>query len=340
MNIGLKIKELRLSRSLTQEQLAEYLSVSAQCISKWENNVTTPDIQMLPMIATFFGTTIDELFNLSDGDYLKRIDAMVHSKRMLGVEEFCKAETFLLKKEQEDENGATYPMMLADLYNHMATGYLGLAEDKAKRAIKLEPDKTYNHSLLRMAQKGSQMDWNFENRSKRIDYYKKFVEANPSIERGYVCLIDELIVANRLQEAKDAIEKMKENIFTLRPMFYQGYLAWVENDRKCAETQWSEMLEKFSNEWLGYALLGDCMANYCEYEKAIQYYEKSLELQVIPRYTDSQMSIAMIYEILEDKENAVKAWKKVLNILVNEHNITEGRYVDEVHAEIERLCMN
>ena len=61
MNIGYKIKELRLGRSLTQEQLAGFLSVSTQCISKWENNVTMPDIQMLPEISTFFGVTIDEL---------------------------------------------------------------------------------------------------------------------------------------------------------------------------------------------------------------------------------------------------------------------------------------
>ncbi len=66
MNIGYKIKELRLGKSMTQEQLAAQLSVSAQCISKWENNVTTTDIQMLPQISTLFGVTIDELFNLPD----------------------------------------------------------------------------------------------------------------------------------------------------------------------------------------------------------------------------------------------------------------------------------
>ena len=54
MNIGYKIKELRLKRSLTQEQLASFLSVSTQCISKWENGVTMPDIQMLPKDIYFF----------------------------------------------------------------------------------------------------------------------------------------------------------------------------------------------------------------------------------------------------------------------------------------------
>lgn len=73
-------------------------------------------------------------------------------------------------------------MMLSALYNHMAEGYCSLAEEKAKRAILLAPEKKCNHTLLRMAQGGSQMDWNFENQSKRIDFYKKFVVANPLIE--------------------------------------------------------------------------------------------------------------------------------------------------------------
>ena len=337
MNIGYKIKELRLGKSMTQEQLAEQMSVSAQCISKWENNVTTPDIQMLPQISTFFGVTIDELFNLSDDDYLNRIYAMIESKKIIDSEEFLQAEKFLLKKERENTNHAKYPMLLADLYNHMADGYHCLAEAKAKRALELEPDKKYNHTLLRMAQKGSQMDWNFENRSKRIEYYKKFVDANPFIERGYICLIDELMAANRFDEAEQSIVKMEKNIATLRPMFYKGYLMWVTNHREQAEKIWSDMLNEYAGEWLGYALLGDCMANFGEYEKAIQYYEKSLELQEVPRYIDSQMSIAMIYEILGEKENAVKSWEMALDILAKEHKITEGQYIDKIQDEIIRL---
>ena len=340
MNIGYKIKELRLERSLTQEQLAGFLSVSTQCISKWENNVTMPDIQMLPEISTFFGVTIDELFDLTDDAYITRIEAMIENKKLIEPEEFYQAEKFLLKKERENVDNARYPMILADLYNHMAAGYRYMTEIKAKRAIELEPEKKYNHSLLRMAQQGSQMDWNFENHSKRIDYYKKFVKANPSIERGYVCLTDELIVANRFDEAENVIETMDKNISTLRPTFYKGYLSWVRNNREQAEKYWAEMLEKFSRDWLGYALLGDCMANYCEYDRAIQYYEKSLELQELPRYTDSQMSIAMIYEIIGNNEKAVEAWTKVIDILKEEHKITEGKYIDEAEAEIVRLQKN
>lgn len=50
MELGNKIKALRLRAGLTQEMLAEELDVSFQTISKWENSVCAPDISMLPVL--------------------------------------------------------------------------------------------------------------------------------------------------------------------------------------------------------------------------------------------------------------------------------------------------
>lgn len=61
--IGTKIQTLRRNKGLTQAQLAEILSVSAQSVSKWENHLSSPDISLLPIIARYFGITMDELFN-------------------------------------------------------------------------------------------------------------------------------------------------------------------------------------------------------------------------------------------------------------------------------------
>ena len=44
---------------MTQEELADIIGVSSQSISKWENNVTMPDILLLPVIASFFEITLD-----------------------------------------------------------------------------------------------------------------------------------------------------------------------------------------------------------------------------------------------------------------------------------------
>lgn len=60
--IGESITRLRKENGMTQEELAAMLGVSAQTISKWENQVTMPDILLLPIIADTFGVTIDALF--------------------------------------------------------------------------------------------------------------------------------------------------------------------------------------------------------------------------------------------------------------------------------------
>lgn len=60
--IGTKIATLRKQIDISQEKLANILGTSAQAVSKWERNKNYPDIELLPMIADFFGVTIDSLF--------------------------------------------------------------------------------------------------------------------------------------------------------------------------------------------------------------------------------------------------------------------------------------
>lgn len=60
--IGKKLYDLRKQSGLTQDYVAERLGVSAQAVSKWENDISCPDIMTLPLIAELYGITIDELF--------------------------------------------------------------------------------------------------------------------------------------------------------------------------------------------------------------------------------------------------------------------------------------
>ena len=51
MNIGKNITAFRKDAGMTQEELAGQIGVSAQAVSKWENDVSAPDISMLPALA-------------------------------------------------------------------------------------------------------------------------------------------------------------------------------------------------------------------------------------------------------------------------------------------------
>jgi len=78
--IGEKIKSFRKKREITQEQLAEYLNISFQSVSKWECGDAYPDITMLPKIALFFGITTDELLCVDKLQAEKEIDEYFRRK--------------------------------------------------------------------------------------------------------------------------------------------------------------------------------------------------------------------------------------------------------------------
>ena len=66
LNIGETIKKLRKEREITQEEFAEVLGVSCQSVSRWENNSCYPDIELIPVIASFFGISTDKLMGIDE----------------------------------------------------------------------------------------------------------------------------------------------------------------------------------------------------------------------------------------------------------------------------------
>lgn len=77
MNIGAKIRLLRKEKRVTQEELAEYLHISSQAISKWETGASCPDIDFLPKLAIFFGTSLDNLLDFNQSQVDAAVEALV-----------------------------------------------------------------------------------------------------------------------------------------------------------------------------------------------------------------------------------------------------------------------
>ena len=76
MNIGAVIKKLRQERGMVQEQVAEYLNVSTQAISRWETGSALPDITQVPALANLFGCSSDTLLGVDIAAARERIDAI------------------------------------------------------------------------------------------------------------------------------------------------------------------------------------------------------------------------------------------------------------------------
>ena len=74
--IGKQIASLRKEKGIKQEELAKYVGVSTQAVSKWENG-GVPDTELLPKIAEFFSVSVDSLFGRNITDYSDLRSALI-----------------------------------------------------------------------------------------------------------------------------------------------------------------------------------------------------------------------------------------------------------------------
>ncbi len=77
--IGQRIKKLRRERDITQEQLAEYLNLSASAVSQWECDRVLPDISQFPLLANLFEVSADTLLGIDVEQKSKKIEQIKQS---------------------------------------------------------------------------------------------------------------------------------------------------------------------------------------------------------------------------------------------------------------------
>lgn len=120
ISIGANIYHLRKEVRLTQDDLASFLGVTKASVSKWETGQSYPDIELLPKIATYFGTTVDALIGYAPQmtkDGIKR--ACERLRMAFATETFEKAHAQC--RELVRDYYSCYPLLaqIASLYlNH------------------------------------------------------------------------------------------------------------------------------------------------------------------------------------------------------------------------------
>lgn len=73
LKLGSTIKNLRMHNRFTQEEMATYLGVTPQAVSRWESETCYPDIELLPSIAAFFSVSTDILLGVNRTEREKRL---------------------------------------------------------------------------------------------------------------------------------------------------------------------------------------------------------------------------------------------------------------------------
>ena len=143
-SIGKNIRKLRKERNLTQEELAELLNISAQAISKWENETGMPDISQIVPLASVFGVSTDLLFGLSDTNEQQEVETLIqdlHAKnKKLEIDDY---EEY----KQRTEALKVYPNNFTLLYSCFVKGCFLLQTDWQDRLSKEEQRAIYNECI-------------------------------------------------------------------------------------------------------------------------------------------------------------------------------------------------
>lgn len=337
MDIGKRIKALRLAKEAKQEELAEYLGVSFQAVSKWETGASVPDIGLLPNIAVFFGVTIDELFRIPNEAEFERIENMCWQERRIPAETFDHCLRFLEGVVREEPRNARAYYCLAALYNHRARADHEAAGEYAKKVLELAPDDKGGRCAYLEAKNGVCGDEWWDNHFEVIEYFKEFLRKNPGNYGGLYALIENLLDDERYEEAVPYIEQIRTVAKNYQYETYMGDVAFGRGNCEKAIEYWNGAVEHFPHNWQPYCNRADRFKKLGRYEEALADYEKCFEIQEPPRLTDGLHSLAQLHEILGRLEEAVHDRQRIIKCLKEEYHTFSGAEIEEQKREIERL---
>ena len=344
MELGAKIKHLRCKAGLTQEQLAEKLGLSGQSVSKWENAVAMPDITLLPKLAEEFGVSIDELFDLTQEQKLRRIENRMELETELPSDVFREYEEFLQEQLAADGERDRILSLLGHLYHHRMQADARKVSRYAREAMYLAPEKKDCQWLLNMAEGQAVWDWNVGNHAGIIELYKELIandDEEPSTPLPYYFLLDNLIADHRTKEALEFLEALRK-VPAHKPFLipiYRAHIALAEYDVVRADRIMEQALGEYSENSGFLFETAQYYARKCEYEKAIEYYNASYDSEAgsKPRFIDALQGIAVICEVLGDCRKAAETYDRILDNLRNEWGMTDETAVRDAEREKSRL---
>lgn len=335
--LGNQIKYYRQENKIKQEELAEFLGVSFQAVSKWETGASDPDIALLPKLAVYFGVTIDELFEMPYEEQMERIENMISTERTIKEKTFESAVAFLENRLKNAPKDTRALSNLAYLYNHRAHSDHELASYYAKRVLEADPDEKAGWVAYLEANGGVCGDKWYDNHFEVIRYFKEFLEKNPGNFLGLYGVLENLLADGRYEEAKPYIEEIKKAKKNHQYLLYCGEVAFGEGRRKEALEYWEKMVKDYPQTWQAYCSLGEGYQKMGMEKEALEAFETSFTMQEAPRIYDGLCSMAQIHEKQGELQLAIQDYERIIRCLKEDYHVTEGEQKEQYEREMKRL---
>lgn len=255
--IGERIALLRKERHITQTELAEYLVLVPQTISKWEVGNGTPDVALLPRIADFFGISVDELFGRSSLEHAK--DLVLKYSVLRDENSFQEALGCLhlqlrtIDAELESGMGDRERLErdrveLQGLEMHLL---LQQSWEAAGRALKIAEELADRTGDIRFRLQRLQLHMELgDNRGMLGECERKFAEA-PGIDTLRI-YFEALLILGRYEDILKIREEDPEAMALMTPPAGQNMAVWMQCARAAAGTGNVRAAEEYADLLLKY----------------------------------------------------------------------------------------
>lgn len=287
------LRQLRIDKNLTQEQLAGMLGVSAQSVSRWECGNTLPDVLMLPEIAKLYGVTVDDLYKEDAKAYPS------YAQRLLAVYEASgKSEDFLAAEQEfermpEDELTADDVRSWGVLYHYMVKHSARKAKQKLEQAMNHPdcPEQVFSSS----AQQKIALQCDLGKGREEAARYDQVLEENSVDVQNWVLCTAAHAMAGEQERALEVA---------------------------------SGGIRRFPNHAALHYYAGDICRELKRYEEAFAYWKRTLELD--STFLDAVYSMGFCYEELGQYAEAHKVWKELAKELDRRGLVIEKKWPEEM----------
>ncbi|MHC1695312.1 MAG: helix-turn-helix domain-containing protein [Eubacteriales bacterium] len=332
LNLGASIKRLRAGKGVTQEELACYIGVSFQAVSKWETGTTTPDIALLPRLAVFFGVSIDELFSVDNADELERIDYMLDNE-ILTDEAFAYARRTLdaILKSDGENVGALKRYARLLLYKN---GRDNLSAGRMlERAIELSPLDDELYWLYRQVRGGDSLSSRSGNEW-FIRFCEPYVRRYPSNIKLITLLVEACIEVHLFDKARELVKQLEGTDKSYMIKLFEGDVILASDGTAASIAVWNSI--QTQNTACLYEL-GERYSRIGEYDRAINCFEDAFLLAKPPRDLSSTYSLAFLFDKLGRYEEAINAWQRILDVMKSDWSTPDGEQTDWPIREMDKL---
>ena len=286
-HLARNIRALREAQGVTQEQLATALNSSFQAVSKWENAVTVPDTLMLPALAQYFGTSIDDLFRQDMKAYAN------NAVRLLSVYEQSHNQDDFIRADAEFK--------------------------KLFESGTYTPDDVRSYGVLYEY-------FMYYCRDKALAQYDKVISQHAGDSVYHSARQQKILLLSRIGRGQEGIAEEEENL-RQDPADVNSHIAlmvayhFAGQNEKALEA-FDRAMVRFPD---GHAALftyaGDACRALGRFDEAFAYWNKAQALN--GDFIDSLFSAAFCYDELGRYEEAIDAWQRIIDWLMKKGMIHE-----------------